>query len=56
MILVKNNTRKERKINRKFGTRKIYNKIVDLNSNRPVITFNVNELNVPIRRQRYQTG
>lgn len=27
-------------------------KIVKLNSNRSVITFNVNELNVPIRRQR----
>lgn len=56
MILVKNNTGKERNINRKCGTRKIHNKIVDLNSNRSVITFKVNELNVPIRRQTYQTG
>lgn len=29
-----------------------YNRFVDLNSNRSVITFNVNELNVPIRGQK----
>lgn len=43
---------REKNEHRKCGIREIYNEIVDLNSNRSVITFNANESNVPIRRQK----